>query len=166
VYVSYDCILLVCGAVYSGVNTLTFERNLLRVSSQMMSNKFLYFVSLLFALQTFHFQNICIHTLISVILYPHYLSFLWFSDLMQIHYFGRYSDSLRTGLSGDRISEKARYSTPLQTGSGALSLRSDELSLKRPGRGVDHPATASVDIKERVELYLHSPFGPSWPVLG
>jgi hypothetical protein len=38
--------------------------------------------------------------------------------------------------------------------------------VKLPGRGVDHPPPSSADVKERVELYLYSPFGPSWPVLG
>ena len=38
--------------------------------------------------------------------------------------------------------------------------------LKRPGRGVDHPPSSNAKVKERVELYLYSPFGPSWPVLG
>jgi hypothetical protein len=38
--------------------------------------------------------------------------------------------------------------------------------VKRPGRGVDHPPTSSAEVKERVELYLYSPSGPSWPVLG
>ena len=33
--------------------------------------------------------------------------------------------------------------------------------VKRPGRGVDH-----AEVKERVELYLYSSSGPSWPVLG
>ena len=37
--------------------------------------------------------------------------------------------------------------------------------VKRPGRGVDHPPLSSAEIKERVELYLYSPFRPSWPVL-
>jgi hypothetical protein len=36
----------------------------------------------------------------------------------------------------------------------------------RPGRGVDHPPSSSTEVKERVELYLYSPSGPSWPVLG
>jgi hypothetical protein len=40
------------------------------------------------------------------------------------------------------------------------------LGVKRPGRGVDHPPPSSAEIKERVELYLYSPFGPSWPVVG
>jgi hypothetical protein len=35
--------------------------------------------------------------------------------------------------------------------------------VKRPGRGVDHPPSA--EVKERVELYIYSPSGPSWPVL-
>jgi len=36
--------------------------------------------------------------------------------------------------------------------------------VKRPGRGVDHPPPASGEVKERVGLYLCSPYGPSWPV--
>jgi hypothetical protein len=38
--------------------------------------------------------------------------------------------------------------------------------IKRPGRGVDHPTHLSAEVKERVELHLYSPFGPSWPVIG
>jgi len=37
---------------------------------------------------------------------------------------------------------------------------------KRPKRGVDHPPPSSVEVKERVELYLYFPSGPSWTVLG
>jgi hypothetical protein len=38
--------------------------------------------------------------------------------------------------------------------------------VKWPGRGADHPPPTSAEVKERVELYLYSPSGPSWPVLG
>jgi hypothetical protein len=38
--------------------------------------------------------------------------------------------------------------------------------VKQPGRGVDHPTPSSAKVKERVQLYLYSPSGPSWPVLG
>jgi len=38
--------------------------------------------------------------------------------------------------------------------------------VKRPGRGVDHPPPPSAEVKERVELYLSSPYGPSKSVLG
>jgi len=38
--------------------------------------------------------------------------------------------------------------------------------VKRPGRGVDHPPPSSTEVKERVELYLSSPSGTLWPVLG
>jgi len=38
--------------------------------------------------------------------------------------------------------------------------------VKRPERGVEHPPPSSAEVKERVDLYLYSPFGPSWPVLG
>ena len=36
------------------------------------------------------------------------------------------------------------------------------LEVKRPGRDVDQPTPSSAKVKkERVELYLYSPFGPS-----
>ena len=38
--------------------------------------------------------------------------------------------------------------------------------VKRPGRGADHPPPRKRRGHERVELYLYSPSGPSWPVLG
>jgi hypothetical protein len=37
---------------------------------------------------------------------------------------------------------------------------------KAPGRGVNHPPPPNAEIKERVELYLYSPSGPSWNVIG
>jgi len=65
----------------------------------------------------------------------------------------------------------ARFSAPVQTGPGAhpASYAMDTESfpgVKQPGRGVDHPTPSSAEVKERVELYLYSPSGPSWPVLG
>jgi hypothetical protein len=36
----------------------------------------------------------------------------------------------------------------------------------RPGRGVDHPLLSSAEVKERVELYIHSLSGAAWPVMG
>jgi len=38
--------------------------------------------------------------------------------------------------------------------------------VKRPGRGLDHPPPSSAEVKERIELYLYSTSGPSWPILG
>jgi len=37
--------------------------------------------------------------------------------------------------------------------------------VKQPGSGTDHPPPSTTEVKERVELYLYSTFGPSWPVL-
>ena len=37
--------------------------------------------------------------------------------------------------------------------------------VKRPGNGPDHPLPCSAEVKERVELYIYSPSGPSWAVL-
>ena len=38
--------------------------------------------------------------------------------------------------------------------------------VKRPECGIDHPPPSSAEVKEIVELYLFSPSGPSWPVIG
>jgi hypothetical protein len=64
----------------------------------------------------------------------------------------------------------ARFSAPVQTGSGAHpashTMGTGSLPrVKRPGRGVDHPPPSSAEVKERVELYLYSPFGSLWPFL-
>ena len=64
-----------------------------------------------------------------------------------------------------------RFSSPLQTGLGSFpasyTMGTGSLpGVNRPGRGVDHPLPSSAEVKERVVLYLYSPSGPSWPVLG
>jgi len=85
--------------------------------------------------------------------------------------FSRYSDSLRAWRSGYRIPVGARFSEPAQTGhefhpaSYTMGTGSFQ-GVKRPGRGVDHPPPSSAEVKERVELYIYSPSGPSCPVLG
>jgi len=83
----------------------------------------------------------------------------------------RYGDSLRTGLSGDRIPLGARFSAPVQTDPGTHSASykmgsGSYLGVKRLGRGVDHPPPSSAEVKERVELYIYSPSGSSCPVTG
>ena len=70
-------------------------------------------------------------------------------------------DWLRAGRSGNRNPVKARFSAPVQTGTGAhpASCTMGTVSfpgVKRPGRGVNHPPTSSAEVKERVELYLCS----------
>jgi hypothetical protein len=37
--------------------------------------------------------------------------------------------------------------------------------VKRPGRNVDHPLPSD-NVKERVKLYIYSPSGLTWPVVG
>ena len=71
----------------------------------------------------------------------------------------------------DRIPVGARFSAPVQTGCGThpASYTMGTVSfpgINRPGRGIDHPPPSTAEIKERVELYLYSSSGPSWPVLG
>jgi hypothetical protein len=38
--------------------------------------------------------------------------------------------------------------------------------VKRSGGDVNHPSPSSAEVKERVELYLYSSSGSSWPVVG
>ena len=82
-----------------------------------------------------------------------------------------YSDSLRARQSGDRIPVGTRFSAPVQTGPGAnpatYTMGTGSFpGVKRPGRRVDHPPPSSAEVKERVQLYLYSPSGPLWPVIG
>ena len=65
----------------------------------------------------------------------------------------------------------ARPSAPIQTEPGAhpasYTMGTESFpGVKRPGRGADHPPPSSTEVKERVQLYLYSPSGPSWPVQG
>ena len=84
-------------------------------------------------------------------------------DIPGPEYRSRYSDSLRAGWSGDRIPVEARFSAhPTSCTMGTWSFP----GIKRPGRGVDHPPPSSDEVEERVELFLYSPSGPSWSVLG
>jgi hypothetical protein len=53
---------------------------------------------------------------------------------------------------------------------GSLSFLYNEyrvsfLGVKQSGHGADHPPPSSAEVRERVELYLHSPSGLLWPVL-
>ena len=66
----------------------------------------------------------------------------------------------------------ARFFAPIQSGPGAhpasytMGTGSFQGGGKQPGHGVHHPPPSSAEVKERVQLYLYSPSGPSWPVLG
>ena len=65
----------------------------------------------------------------------------------------------------------ARFSAPVQTGPGAYPASctmgtGSFPGVKRQGRGADHPPPSKRRGHERVELYLYSPSGPSWPVMG
>ena len=78
----------------------------------------------------------------------------------------------RYGLEDPRIESRweARFSTPAQTGPGAgpASCKMGTGSftgVKRPGRGA-YPTPSIAELKEGVALYICSPSGPSWPVLG
>ena len=63
------------------------------------------------------------------------------------------------------------FSSPVQVGPGDHSASytmgiGSFPGVKQHGRGVEHPPAPNAVVKERVKLYLYSPTGPSWPVLG
>ena len=73
--------------------------------------------------------------------------------------YGRHSDSLRPGRSGDRVPVWARFSAPVLTGRGAHpashTIGTGSLpGVKRQGRGLDYRPPPSAEVKERVELYF------------
>jgi hypothetical protein len=86
-------------------------------------------------------------------------------------YVGRYSDWLRAGRSGDRIPVGGEifrilpdrpWGTPSLLYSGHWGIPGG----KSPEAWLWPPTPSSAEVKERVELYIYSPSGPSWPVIG
>jgi hypothetical protein len=78
--------------------------------------------------------------------------------------------SVRSGGSGDRIPVGARFSAPVQTRPGAqtasYTMRDGSFpGVERPGCGVNHPPSPSVEVKEIVHLYIYFSV-PSQSVLG
>jgi hypothetical protein len=77
----------------------------------------------------------------------------------------------RYGLDGPGIDPGgARFSAPVQTGPEAHPASYTIGTRSLPGvqrqRNVDHPPAYSVKVKERVELFLYFPCGPSWSDIG
>ena len=80
---------------------------------------------------------------------------------------------IRYGLDGPGIESRwgARFSATVQTGPGVHPASytmgiGSFLGVKRPGHGIYHPPPSSAEVEGRVQLYICSPSGPSWPVLG
>ena len=79
----------------------------------------------------------------------------------------------RYELYGPRIESRwvGDFPHPCRPALGPPSNQYDGYRVSFPGvklsrRDVNHPPSSSAEVKERVELYLYSPSGPSWPVLG
>ena len=80
------------------------------------------------------------------------------------------SMAARCGLDDPGIESRSRRDFPqllrlAHSASCIVGTESRSPGLKRSGRGGDHPPPSSAKVKERVEIYLHSPFLPSWPIL-
>ena len=100
------------------------------------------------------------------------------SSFHNFHFFFVSRDSsvgitTRYGLDGPGIESRweVRFSAPVSTDPGThpasctMGTRSFP-GVKRPVRGVYSSPPSSAEVKERVQLYLYSPSGPSWPVPG
>ena len=77
------------------------------------------------------------------------------------------------GLDGPEIESRwgPRFSAPVQTGPvthpSSYTMGSGSFpGIKRPERFVELPPPSSAEVMERVEPYIYSPSGSSWPVLG
>ena len=73
--------------------------------------------------------------------------------------------------SGDQMLVGARFSALVQKTPGvhpaSYTMGTGSFpGVKRPGSGVDHQPLSSAEVKKGVELYLYSPSGPLWPLLG
>jgi hypothetical protein len=89
---------------------------------------------------------------------------------------GRYSSVVIAacyGLIGPEIESHwgRDFPHPSRPGLGhtvSCTVRTGSLfpGVKRPGRGVNRPPPSSAEVKERVEIYLCSPSGSSWSMLG
>ena len=81
------------------------------------------------------------------------------------------SVSIATRYGLDRIPLCVQFSVAVQTGPGAhpasCTMGTGSFpGVKRLKSGIDHPPPSSAEVKQRVQLYLYSPSGPLWPVLG
>jgi len=79
----------------------------------------------------------------------------------------------RYGLDSPGIESRwgKRFSAPVQTGPGAHPASYTVGTGSFPGGKAAGawplpPTPSSADVKERIGLYLYSPSGPSWPVVG
>jgi hypothetical protein len=99
-----------------------------------------------------------------VVSYDSYaFSFMWDVKVMFIYH------SLRTGGPGIETrweGDLPHQSRPAPGSTKPPVLPGPFLGVKRPRRGVDHPSPSSTEVKESVDMYLYSPSGLSWPVLG
>ena len=89
---------------------------------------------------------------------------------------------IRTSFWLGRLKHETAWSTevgltdcwvgPRATGPGGLpsllynGYRVSCQGVKQPVRGVGNSPASSTEVKERVDLYLYNPSGPSYPVMG
>jgi len=60
------------------------------------------------------------------------------------------------------LNHRVRKSSGAYPATYLTGTRGSFLRIKRPGREADHSPPFSAEVKDRMELYLHSPNTPSW----
>ena len=74
------------------------------------------------------------------------------------------TDEVRVNEYKKKSRWEAIFSVPVLRPDTKTSLLQNGYRVFFPGRCVKHPLLSSVEIKERLKIYLYSPSGPSWPV--
>jgi hypothetical protein len=67
-----------------------------------------------------------------------------------------------SGAGNFSLHPRVRNCSGARPASCPVGARGSFPGVKRPGREADHLPPSSAEVKERVELYLHSPNMPSW----
>ena len=99
----------------------------------------------------------------------HTRKYSWYSFLLWAGIAQSYSNSLRSGRSGDRMPVRARFTAHVQTGPGAYPASYTMVTGSFPGGKAAGtwrwpPTPSNAEVKEKVELNFYSPSGSSWPV--
>ena len=84
---------------------------------------------------------------VCIYVYVHIYIYIFFTECIIIPVGARFSAPVKT--------RPGAHPTAYAVGTGSFS------GVMRPGRGVDHPTPSTAEVKERVKLFLYSPYGPS-----
>jgi len=121
------------------------------------------------------YAHICVCVLLAPIIHQNMKTGAWnfgnnFRKILGPWQCRQYRNSRWAGWSRDRIPMGMRFSTLVQTSPGVNQppiqwFPGHSWGWSSRGVALTTLPQSSAEVKERVELYLYSPSGPSWPVL-